>query len=575
MKPKIKFIVYWSIVLCVLGGVLIYLIITEKVVTSPYYVAIALAIIPIAVWFWDGFLTRVERLHPYIFFKKLNEIDYKDFHMAEFNNFYLERESDKKVRERLKNYENIIIIGKPLSGKTRAVYNHLNKIKTDKKFKDFWFVKPAPVEKEELFKKEYEIPKKDKAIIVFDDLNKFVEKEFPIDVFTRVISKSKKSKIVVIATCRSGNEYEKVKEVCKEVRAILRKEIELQDISKENGKKIAKETGKSMGEFDGTPGSITLGLEEMRTRYKSFNDYQKSILKCIKLLNSTKFFLTSIDLVRKVLDSEMFNHLDPFKFDENLNVLKNNSFLSSLSDFIYLTNDVYCEKIIEFEPMKVDFMGLKENFKEKELHEELLDLGNFFSYEKDFENAEDCYRNAIEVNSKYAIAHYNLGILLNNFRRYEEAEKEYREAIRINPQYALVHNNLGYLLKRLKRHEEAEKEFIRAIEINPSYALANQNLAEFYFIQKYYEKSLEIAENALKISKTPYEKIISNFLILINLITLGRSYEIDQFIKLLRENKGYEQTYTYHFDEIKNAAYDLECKDKIWDLINKIKEFRG
>jgi len=510
----------------------------------------------------------------------------------------------------LKNYENIIIIGKPLSGKTRAVYNHLNKIKTDKKFKDFWFVKPAPVEKEELFKKEYEIPKKDKAIIVFDDLNKFVEKEFPIDVFTRVISKSKKSKIVVIATCRSGNEYEKVKEVCKEVRAILRKEIELQDISKENGKKIAKETGKSMGEFDGTPGSITLGLEEMRTRYKSFNDYQKSILKCIKLLNSTKFFLTSIDLVRKVLDSEMFNHLDPFKFDENLNVLKNNSFLSSLSDFIYLTNDVYCEKIIEFEPMKVDFMGLKENFKEKELHEELLDLGNFFSYEKDFENAEDCYRNAIEVNSKYAIAHYNLGILLNNFRRYEEAEKEYREAIRINPknalvhnnlgyllherfkrheeaekeyreairinpQYALVHNNLGYLLKRLKRHEEAEKEFIRAIEINPSYALANQNLAEFYFIQKYYEKSLEIAENALKISKTPYEKIISNFLILINLITLGRSYEIDQFIKLLRENKGYEQTYTYHFDEIKNAAYDLECKDKIWDLINKIKEFRG
>jgi hypothetical protein len=88
MKPKIKFIVYWSIVLCVLGGVLIYLIITEKVVTSPYYVAIALAIIPIAVWFWDGFLTRVERLHPYIFFKKLNEIDYKDFHMAEFNNLY-------------------------------------------------------------------------------------------------------------------------------------------------------------------------------------------------------------------------------------------------------------------------------------------------------------------------------------------------------------------------------------------------------------------------------------------------------------------------------------------------------
>ena len=232
-----------------------------------------------------------------------------------------------------------------------------------------------------------------------------------------------------------------------------------------------------------------------------------------------------------------------------------------------------------------------------------------YYYTKKYDKAEEMYRKAIEANPNLADAHYNLGILLKNLERYDEAEKEYREAIRINPEYvsaynnlgfllheelkrydeaeecyrkavgidpedALPHNNLGYLLKRLKRYEEAKKEFMKAIEINKD-ALANQNLSELYFIQKDYENSLEIARNALDASKSPYEKIISNFLILINLIVLGKSYDIDQFIRLLKENKRYEQSYIYHFDEIKNAAYGLECEEKILDLTNKMEEFKG
>jgi len=79
----------------------------------------------------------------------------------------------------------------------------------------------------------------------------------------------------------------------------------------------------------------------------------------------------------------------------------------------------------------------------------------------------------------------------------------------------------------------------------------------------------------LKISKTPDDKIISKFLVLINLISLKKGYgtEEDEFIKYLEENRGYELD--YDFDDIKNAVHGLRCEDKILDLINKMEESKG
>ena len=41
----------------------------------------------------------------------------------------------------------------------------------------------------------------------------------------------------------------------------------------------------------------------------------------------------------------------------------------------------------------------------------------------------------------------------------DEAEREFREAIRINTGYAVAYYNLGVLLYNLKRYDEAEKGF--------------------------------------------------------------------------------------------------------------------
>ena len=176
--------------------------------------------------------------------------------------------------------------------------------------------------------------------------------------------------------------------------------------------------------------------------------------------------------------------------------------------------------------------------------------------------------------SKDAKEFFNRGNLFYNLNKFEEAEKEYREAIKINPDYADAHNNLGALLQNLKRYEEAEKEYREAIKINPNDILAHQNISELYFVIKDYKKSLEYAEKSLEISKEIKYKIISKFLILINLIALERKCEKEkkEFLNFIRENKGYQLT--WKFETIKERIKEMKFEREILELTEEIEKFR-
>ncbi|CAD6495026.1 MAG: TPR repeat protein [Candidatus Argoarchaeum ethanivorans] len=82
-----------------------------------------------------------------------------------------------------------------------------------------------------------------------------------------------------------------------------------------------------------------------------------------------------------------------------------------------------------------------------------------------FDEAKNEWREAIRINSDYAWAHYNLGLLFKDLKQFDEAKNEWREAIRINPDDAWAHNNLGILLSETERPEEAKKELKTAREL--------------------------------------------------------------------------------------------------------------
>jgi len=92
-------------------------------------------------------------------------------------------------------------------------------------------------------------------------------------------------------------------------------------------------------------------------------------------------------------------------------------------------------------------------------------LGNHLRIMKHFDEAETSLREAIRLDLNFPPAHYNLGILLTDMKRFDEAEASYREAIRIDPDFFLAHNNLGIILEQLGKTKEAEEMFARAKEL--------------------------------------------------------------------------------------------------------------
>ena len=85
----------------------------------------------------------------------------------------------------------------------------------------------------------------------------------------------------------------------------------------------------------------------------------------------------------------------------------------------------------------------------------------------------------MSLDPKHAMAHINLGALLQNERKdYAGAEKLYRKAIELDSNCVAAHSNLGLLLKDVRKdYDGAERHYRKAIELDPkAYACWNLSL---------------------------------------------------------------------------------------------------
>ncbi|MEZ5429748.1 MAG: tetratricopeptide repeat protein [Verrucomicrobiales bacterium] len=86
-----------------------------------------------------------------------------------------------------------------------------------------------------------------------------------------------------------------------------------------------------------------------------------------------------------------------------------------------------------------------------------------------FDEAEQAYRKAIEIDPNFASPWNNLGNLLkNHLRRFDEAEQAYRKAIEIDPNFAYPHAGISDLYDTLQRPEESRHHALQAALLNPS-----------------------------------------------------------------------------------------------------------
>lgn len=80
--------------------------------------------------------------------------------------------------------------------------------------------------------------------------------------------------------------------------------------------------------------------------------------------------------------------------------------------------------------------------------------------------AEDCYKQILDIYPNIAEVHHNLGLVLQTQGKLDESLVHYQRAININPDTAVVHNNLGAVFQRQGKLDKAIACFHRAIELD-------------------------------------------------------------------------------------------------------------
>lgn len=108
-----------------------------------------------------------------------------------------------------------------------------------------------------------------------------------------------------------------------------------------------------------------------------------------------------------------------------------------------------------------------------------------------FPKATTAARRAIELDETSAEAHAALAMLQLFDFKFENSEEEFKRAIQINPNYATAHHWYGNsLLVSLGRFDEAIAQGKRAVELDPLSLIINADLGSSYMIARRYEEAI-------------------------------------------------------------------------------------
>lgn len=111
-------------------------------------------------------------------------------------------------------------------------------------------------------------------------------------------------------------------------------------------------------------------------------------------------------------------------------------------------------------------------------------MGTIYLAQKNFEEAEQAFREVIRLNQADANAYFNLGNVFYLTRRYGEAERTIREGLLREALSPLGNYLLGALLMRAGDLAEAERLLLKALSLDGGMAVVYLELANLYLLQE-------------------------------------------------------------------------------------------
>ena len=101
---------------------------------------------------------------------------------------------------------------------------------------------------------------------------------------------------------------------------------------------------------------------------------------------------------------------------------------------------------------------------------------SFFIHEPKKEEAIIYFQKALEVQSDYLPATFNLAICLGDLERYDEAEEILQEVINKDASILQSYESLGFIYYKKGDFKKAEKNFKKILELDPNNKKAKNSL---------------------------------------------------------------------------------------------------
>jgi len=138
----------------------------------------------------------------------------------------------------------------------------------------------------------------------------------------------------------------------------------------------------------------------------------------------------------------------------------------------------------------------------------LFGQGNEFCTKQNYIQAISCYREAIRLNPKHALAYTNLTLVLMESGQYDGIETVARNAVTLAPHLPESHHNLGCVLFIFDRHLEAEVCFRQAIKLKPDFAESFNYLGKILVLLSQTEQAEICYQKALQIRPDYAEALV-------------------------------------------------------------------
>ena len=389
----------------------------------------------------------------------------------------------------------ICILGRPTQGKTRLAWEAMQaELPT-------WTFIMWPYEPQTPF--DFTGLRGKRVVLWLDDIHKFANtsKASTLNDLPRQFANAG-IHLVIVATCRDGDDKVQAHKYLGDLLEHLT-EVHLTDLSEQEAtnllsqmkqhKTVLQQKGVDAqpAQFDGTPGSLLLGVRRMREqRYPRLPDHAKQILRAMKLLYSAGIYTypasrvrqTAVDIfgfdqqnwrdARDTLIAESFVRVGPFAVD-------NERIIDPVAD-------IYLEQAVPDYPahgasVTDEWFLLRESLTRHADATGLLDLGTTAGFDTEAREtpsiwrrfAEVCLHTALQFCEKnthpfqWAIIQNNLGGVLQSLADFangatsahllEQSEEAYSEALQVYTKehtpilWATTQANLGGILS-LRAH---------------------------------------------------------------------------------------------------------------------------